>query len=117
MPTLRALAYASGWYAMGLQTALNVPDEKVSTPNQATNAVQRHTFEEGGYEKGVGFRSEEHVDVITNFFVDAAIDGFAKPGDRVWQVHFHSEAKARQAFFWVNARSGAVCRLLPVKTR
>jgi hypothetical protein len=91
---------------------LDVPGEKISTPDQATNAVARRIDKVRG-----GFRAEDRLEVFSNFHLGVAEHGFAEPGDRVWQVHLHSlhHLQGAAEVYWVNARSGEVRFIYPMK--
>ena len=57
----------------------------------------------------------ESSHTTTFFRIATGLDGFAKQGDRIWQVHFVNIERYVTKIAWVNAETGQVLFIYPTK--
>lgn len=91
--------------------AVFTPDgAKIDTSEKAMKAVIADSLN-----TELGRSATESTHTTTFFRLSTAIDGFAKPGDRIWQVHFVDLERYVTKIAWVNAETGQVRFIYPEK--
>jgi len=72
---------------------------EISSPYRASELALRNY---------IYYLSEEHVLKPTLVGISTDINGFAKSGDKVWEVRIVSEKKGLRALYFVNPKTGDV---------
>jgi hypothetical protein len=85
---------------------------KIDTSEKAMKAVIADSLN-----TEFGLSATESTHTTTFFRMSTAIDGFAKPGDRIWQVHFINLERYVTKIAWVNAETGRVKFIYPKRNK
>jgi hypothetical protein len=82
---------------------------KVRTVDMAKDAAQKYKF------KASGILAEEAPHVVSLLPVGTDVPDFGKQGDLLWVVQFRIFHGAITQEVWVNANTGSVLAILPLK--
>lgn len=89
------------------ESSLRIKGAKVSTEDQAKKIAVEAYFKKMG-----GLRALQTAKVVSIHRLDVNIKGFAKKGDRVWEVRIYG-VRDLSAVIWVHSESAKTYFLVP----
>lgn len=89
------------------ESALRIEGAKVSTEDQAQKIAVQAYFKKMG-----GLRALQTAKVVSIHKLDVKIRGFARKGDRVWEVRIYG-VRDLSAVIWVHSQSAKTLFLVP----